>query len=82
MQGNWPKVESQLTPFVGAGIVAGTGQLCTEEQAREVSTFFAAHPVNAAERALPQAESSIGSCVRLRASQNPSLLQWLAQHPG
>ncbi len=82
MQGNWPKVESQLTPFVGAGIVAGTGQLCTEEQAREVSTFFAAHPVNAAERALPQAESSIGSCVRLRASQNPSLLRWLAQHPG
>ncbi len=82
IQGNWEEVHAQLTPFVGARVVAATGHLCTSEQQKEVSTFFSTHPVNAAERALPKAESRIGSCVRLRSAQNGSLLQWLAQHPG
>lgn len=82
MQAHWPLVQAQLTPFVGAGVVAATGHLCTTEQQKEVGSFFAAHPVNAAERALPRAESSIGNCVQLRSTQNPSLLQWLAEHGG
>ena len=81
IQDHWESVHAQLTPFVGGRVVAATGHLCTEAQQQEVSTFFATHPVNAAERALPQAVESIGSCVRLRAAQNPSLVSWLAQHP-
>ncbi len=82
MQANWDKVHSQLTPFVGARVVTAAGHLCTSGQQKEVSSFFTAHAVNAAERALPQAESRIGSCVRLRSTQNPNLLHWLAEHPG
>jgi len=83
IQANWDKVQPQLTPFVGARIVAATGHLCTAAQQTEVFTFFNAHPVNAAERALPQAVDSIGSCVRLRTQQSPGLTQWLwlAQYP-
>jgi len=81
IRSKWEKVHAQLTPFVGARVVAATGHLCTAEQAKEVSDFFSAHKVNAAERALPQAVDQIRSCVRLRAAQNPNLAQWLAQHP-
>ncbi len=78
MQANWDKVQSQLTPFNGSRVVSATGFFCTTERQHEVATFFAAHPVNAAARALPQAVDRIGSCVHLRAAQNPDLLQWLA----
>ena len=81
MEAHWPLVQAQLTPFVGSGLLGATGHLCTAEQGREVATFFATHPVNAAERALPQAVDSIGSCVRLRASAAPDLLQWIDRHP-
>ncbi len=80
VQANWPKVQTQLTPFRGAALVGAAGHLCTVAQQKEVAAFFSTHKVNAAERALPQAVDSIGSCARLRAAQSPSLEQWLAQH--
>ena len=82
IESNWSLVQSQLTPFVASSVVRATGNLCTERQSQEVAAFFAAHPVNAAQRALPQALDRIRACVRLRSAQNPSLLLWLSQQPG
>jgi len=82
IQANWTRVHPQLTPFVGARVVAATGHLCTADAGREVAGFFASNPVNAAERALPQAVSNIGACARLRSAQQPNLLRWLGEHPG
>ncbi len=81
IQSHWTAVHAQLTPFVGARVVTATGFLCTSAQQQQVSTFFRDHPVNAAERALPQAVSSIESCVRLRSAQSPNLLRWVDQNP-
>ncbi len=81
IQAHWAEVQAQLTPFVGARVVTATGHLCTPAQQGEVSAFFRNHPVNAAERALPQAVSSIESCVRLRSAQSPDLLRWVEQNP-
>jgi aminopeptidase N/puromycin-sensitive aminopeptidase len=44
-----------------------------------VESFFTAHPVHAAERALARAKSQIHDCVELRAAQEANLQSWLAK---
>ncbi len=76
----WPKVQAQLTEMSGGYLVSAAGSFCSTEKSQEVESFFTAHPVHAAERALARAKSQINDCVELRAAQEPNLRTWLAAH--
>ncbi|MCU1322361.1 MAG: Membrane alanyl aminopeptidase [Acidobacteriaceae bacterium] len=78
---NWDKVRAQFTTNSGVRVVAATGSFCTEKQREEVSTFFAAHPVDASERTLAKSINSINDCIQFRTAQQPSLHQWLSTQP-
>ena len=79
IQKNWEKVHAQMTTMMGGYLVQSTGSFCSAEKAQEVQTFFASHPVAAAQRAMQRASDSIHDCAVLRATQQPKLTEWLAQ---
>jgi aminopeptidase N len=75
----WPRLAERLGTFQGIpGIVGGTGNLCSAQAETEVTQFFAAHPVPAAERTLRQAIERVDGCVALKARQSPALKSWLS----
>jgi aminopeptidase N len=77
IQKNWDKVHAQLTVSSGADVVAATGFFCTVRQRDEVTSFFAMHKVEAAERRLAKAVDSINDCVQLRSTQEGDFHRWL-----
>ena len=79
IQDNWPKVHAQLTTMMGGFLVGSTGSFCTADKAQEVKTFFTAHPVMAAQRAITRATDSIHACTVLRTDQQPKFTSWLSQ---
>lgn len=79
---NWERVKGQLTTASGAGVVGATGAFCSTRERNEVAEFFAAHRVDASERALAKALDSIDGCIRLRDTQEPKLKAWLGEHGG
>ena len=81
MQQNWDKIQAQLTTFSGAGVVQATGSFCSAEKRDEVQSFFKAHPVKAAERALKASSESINNCIELHQAQSANLKSWLAIQP-
>jgi len=81
IQQNWDKVHAQFTTNSGVRVVNATGSFCSVKQRDEVSTFFATHKVDAAERTLAKAIDSINDCVQLRSTQEPNLHQWLEAQP-
>jgi aminopeptidase N/puromycin-sensitive aminopeptidase len=82
VQTHWAEIAKKSTENSGARIVEATGAFCTVERRNEVESFFAAHPVDSAERTLAKAIDSIDDCVHLRAAQEPGLRQWLDAHAG
>jgi aminopeptidase N len=81
IQKNWDKVHAQMTTMMGGYLVQSTGSFCSAEKGQEVQTFFAAHPVAAAQEAIQRATNSIHDCTVLRATQQPKLTEWLAKQP-
>jgi aminopeptidase N len=77
VQQDWPKVQAQLTTFMGAELVESTGNFCSADQSKQVTVFFQAHTVSASAHALDEARDSIADCVDLRAAQGPNLKHWL-----
>ena len=79
VQQHWAQVQAQLTTASGANVIGAAGSFCTEHGRDEVAGFFAAHPVEAADRALGKALDSITNCARLRQIQEPKLHEWLGR---
>jgi aminopeptidase N len=77
IQKNWYKVRAQFTTNSGVRVVAATGSFCSVKQRDEVAGFFATHKVDASERTLAKAIDSMDDCIQMRATQEPSLHQWL-----
>ena len=80
IQDNWEKVQTQLTPEMGAYLVRSTGDFCSADARASVEKFFAAHKVPSADQYLKHALESIDGCIELRKLQEPKLKQWLAAH--
>jgi aminopeptidase N len=78
MKSNWDKVHAQFTVASGNRVVTAMGSFCSAEDKADVQQFFAAHPVEATERALRDALGQIDTCVTFRAQQQPGLQQWLS----
>ncbi|MEO6912382.1 MAG: M1 family metallopeptidase, partial [Edaphobacter sp.] len=77
IQQHWDKVQAQFTTNSGVRVVAATGSFCTAEQRDQVASFFSTHPVEASARTLSKSIDSINACIQFRATQEPSLRQWL-----
>jgi aminopeptidase N/puromycin-sensitive aminopeptidase len=82
VQQHWEAIERKGTESSGERIVEAAGAFCTVERRDEVTSFFAAHRVEGAERALAKSIDNIDDCIRLRAKQEPELRAWLDAHQG
>ena len=67
-------------PFASAEVVNATSVFCDAGMRDQVTDFFTAHKVAAAERTYKQSIERINSCVDLKARQEPQLASWLGQH--
>ena len=77
---HWPEVEKAGGPFASAQVVGATGIFCEAGMRDQVTEFFSAHKVAAAERTYKQSIERINNCVDLRSQQEPQLATWLEKH--
>ena len=79
IQTHWDEVKKEFTPEMGNILVGATSAFCSESARDEVSQFFAAHKVPAADQTLKHAIERINGCIELRDLQEPQLKTWLAK---
>ncbi len=77
---HWPELEKAGGPFASAQIVGATSMFCDPALRDQVTDFFAAHKIAAAERTYKQSIERINGCVDLKTQQQPQLASWLGQH--
>jgi aminopeptidase N/puromycin-sensitive aminopeptidase len=77
---HWPEIEKAGGPFASAAVVGATGAFCDARMRNQVTEFFTAHKVAAAERTYKQSIERINNCVDFKAQQQSQLASWLGQH--
>jgi aminopeptidase N len=77
---HWPDMERAGGPFASAQVVGTTSVFCDAALRDQVTEFFSAHKIAAAERTYKQSIERINNCVDLKAQQQPQLASWLSQH--
>ena len=78
IQSHWDKVQTLLTPELGAALVGSTSSFCSADARDDVKRFFTEHKVASADKALKHAIERIDGCIEMRTLQEPNLKQWLA----
>jgi len=77
---HWTEIEKAGGPFASAQVVGATSVFCDVGLRDQVTDFFTAHKVAAAERTYKQSIERINNCVDLKAQQESQLASWLGQH--
>ena len=77
---HWADIEKAGGPFASAQVVGATSVFCDAGLRDQVTEFFTAHKVEAAERTYRQSIERINNCVDLKSQQEPQLASWLGQH--
>jgi len=77
---HWSDVEKAGGPFASAQVVGATAVFCDAGLRDQVTEFFSAHKIAAAERTYKQSIERINICVDLKSQQEPQLASWLGQH--
>jgi len=77
---HWSEVEKAGGPFASAQVVGATSSFCNAGLRDQVTEFFSAHKIAAAERTYKQSIERINNCVDLKSQQEPQLASWLGQH--
>ncbi len=80
VQNHWNDVSRAGGPFASAEIVGATGSFCNATMRDQVTQFFQAHRVAAAERTYKLSIEEINDCIELRSQQEPKLASWLGEH--
>jgi aminopeptidase N len=80
IQSQWDAVAKAGGPFASAEIVGATGAFCDAGLRDQVTEFFSAHKVAAAERTYKQSIERINNCIDLKSRQEPQLASWLGKH--
>ncbi len=80
MRQHWPEIEKAGGPFASAEIVGATSVFCDAAERDQVTEFFTAHKVEAAERTYKQSIERINNCIDLKSQQETQLASWLGQH--
>ena len=74
----WDTLTRRLDGFQGVpAIVRSAGGFCSRANADQLRAFFAAHPVQVAERTLRQSLERIETCATIRERQSPVATRWL-----
>ena len=74
---HWDAVQKAGGPFASAEIVGATQSFCDAHMRDQVTDFFSAHKIAAAERTFRQSIERINNCVDLKSQQEPQLSSWL-----
>jgi len=77
---HWTELEKAGGPFASAQVVGATSVFCDAGLRDQVTEFFTAHKVEAAERTYKQSIERINNCVDLKTQQESQLASWLGQH--
>ena len=77
---HWGELEKAGGPFASAQVVGATATFCDSGLRDQVTEFFTAHKVEAAERTYKQSIERINNCVSLKEQQESQLASWLGQH--
>jgi aminopeptidase N/puromycin-sensitive aminopeptidase len=77
---HWSEIDKAGGPFASAEVVGATSTFCDAGMRDQVTEFFNAHKIEAAERTYRQSIERINNCVDLRSQQEPQLASWLGQH--
>ena len=77
---HWTEVEKAGGPFASAQVVGATSVFCDSGARDQVTEFFSAHKIAAAERTYKQSIERINNCVDLKSQQEPQLASWLGKH--
>ena len=80
IQSHWDAVAKAGGPFASAEVVGATSVFCNAGMRDQVTEFFSAHKIAAAERTYKQSIERINSCIDLKSQQEPQLASWLGQH--
>lgn len=80
IQTHWDAVAKAGGPFASAEVVGATSTFCDAGMRDQVTQFFAAHKIAAAERTYKQSIERINNCVDLKSQQETQLASWLGQH--
>ena len=80
IQSHWDAVAKAGGPFASAEIVGATSSFCDAGMRDQVTQFFSAHKIEAAERTYKQSIERINNCVDLKSQQEPQLASWLGHH--
>jgi aminopeptidase N len=77
--GNWTALAPKLAIVGGDTTIAqAMGGFCDAASRERIKTFFAAHPLPGAARALEQALEQIDACAALQARETAAVAGWLA----
>jgi aminopeptidase N/puromycin-sensitive aminopeptidase len=82
IQTHWDAVAKAGGPFASAEVVGDTSVFCDAGMRDQVTEFFAAHKIAAAERTYKQSIERINNCIDFKAQQEPRLASWLGQQRG
>ena len=74
---HWSEIEKAGGPFASAQVVGATSVFCDAGLRDQVTEFFSAHKVAAAERTYKQSIERINNCVDLKTQQEQQLASWL-----
>jgi aminopeptidase N len=77
---HWTEIEKAGGPFASAQVVGATSGFCDAGMRDQVTEFYSAHKIAAAERTYRQAIERINNCIDLKSQQEPQLASWLGQH--
>ena len=80
IQTHWDAIAKAGGPFASAQVVGATSVFCSAEMRDQVTQFFAAHRIAAAERTYKQSIERINNCLDLKSQQETQLASWLGQH--
>jgi aminopeptidase N len=80
IRSHWDAVAKAGGPFASAEVVGATSVFCDTRMRDQVTEFFTAHKVAAAERTYKQSIERINNCVDFKSQQQPQLASWLGQH--
>jgi aminopeptidase N/puromycin-sensitive aminopeptidase len=78
-QKHFAELQKKAPAFGFSRVIVATGRLCDDAARAEVTKFFAAHPVEAAERRVAQAVQSIQLCSDLKKREAANLAKWLTR---
>jgi len=77
---HWSEIERAGGPFASAQVVNATSGFCDAGMRDQVTEFFNAHRIAAAERTYKQSIERINNCIDLKSQQQTQLASWLGQH--